>query len=102
TADGVKVSASNVENTHVVENIFRAKIEDVKGIRKTTKDLGKGNGASETNLKNIDDFINGNKKFDEVIEDYATVYKEHVDLNKPWSWDDTIPGGDSLSPVQKR
>src|SRR5699024_7750777 len=31
-----------------------------------------------------------------------TVYKEHVDLNKPWSWDDTIPGGDSLSPVQKR
>ncbi|KUP03972.1 endonuclease VII [Bacillus coahuilensis m2-6] len=62
----------------------------------------KDKGVSETNLRNIDDFINGNKKFDEVIEDYAKVYKEHVDLNKPWSWDDTIPGGDSLSTAQKR
>ncbi|WLR42877.1 T7SS effector LXG polymorphic toxin [Bacillus carboniphilus] len=60
------------------------------------------NRVSETNLRNIDHFINGNKKFDEVIEDYAIVYKEHIALNKPWSWDDTIPGGDSLSPVQKR
>ncbi|MEH0007080.1 HNH endonuclease, partial [Bacillus cytotoxicus] len=66
------------------------------------KGTGKGKGVSETNLRNIDDFINGNKKFDEVIEDYAKVYKEHVDLNKPWSWDDTIPGGDSLSSAQKR
>ena len=62
----------------------------------------KDKGVSETNLRNIDDFINGNKKFDEVIEDFAKVYKEHVDLNKPWSWDDTIPGGDSLSSAQKR
>jgi hypothetical protein len=37
-------------------------------------------------LRNIEDFINGNKKFDEVIEDSANVYKEHVNLNKPWSW----------------
>ncbi|MDH2881113.1 HNH endonuclease [Bacillus cytotoxicus] len=66
------------------------------------KGTGEGKGVSETNLRNIDDFINGNKKFDEVIEDYAKVYKEHVDLNKPWSWDDTIPGGDSLSSAQKR
>ncbi|WP_019913023.1 hypothetical protein [Paenibacillus sp. HW567] len=59
-------------------------------------------GTGKANLKNIDDFINGNKKFDEVIEDYAKIYKEQVDLNKPWSWDDTIPGGDSLSAAQKR
>ncbi|KIL42971.1 T7SS effector LXG polymorphic toxin [Jeotgalibacillus campisalis] len=67
----------------------------VRGSKKT-------NEVIETNLSNISNFINGNKKFDEVIEDYAKVYKEKVDLNKPWSWDDTIPGGDSLSPAQKR
>jgi len=67
-----------------------------------TKGTGKDKGVSETNLRNIDDFIDGNKKFDEVIEDFAKVYKERVDLNKPWSWDDTIPGGDSLSSAQKR
>lgn len=66
------------------------------------KGIDKGKGVIETNLRNIDDFIKGNKKFDEVIEDYAKVYKEHVELNKPWSWDDTIPGGDSLSSAQKR
>ncbi|MEK3993443.1 T7SS effector LXG polymorphic toxin [Psychrobacillus sp. FSL K6-2365] len=70
--------------------------------KNTGKGTVKDKGVSETNLRNIDDFINGNKKFDEVIEDYAKVYKEHVDLNKPWSWDDTIPGGDSLSSAQKR
>lgn len=70
--------------------------------KNTDKGTVKDKGVSETNLRNIDDFINGNKKFDEVIEDYAKVYKEHVDLNKPWSWDDTIPGGDSLSSAQKR
>ncbi|WP_160311866.1 HNH endonuclease, partial [Paenibacillus sp. IHB B 3415] len=59
-------------------------------------------GTGGANLKNIDDFINGYKKFDEVIEDYAKIYKVQVDSNKPWSWDDTIPGGDSLSSAQKR
>ncbi|MEK5395873.1 HNH endonuclease signature motif containing protein [Paenibacillus sp. FSL K6-2859] len=70
---------------------------DVKGGK--IEGTGKANKA---NLKNIDDFINGNKNFNEVIEDYAKIYKEQVDSNKPWSWDDTIPGGDSLSAAQKR
>ncbi|WP_404357081.1 HNH endonuclease [Cytobacillus firmus] len=70
--------------------------------RKAGKGTGKGKGVNETNLKNIDDFINGNKNFDDVIGDYAKIYKEHVVLNKPWSWDDTIPGGASLSSAQKR
>lgn len=64
--------------------------------------MGKGAGVNETILKNIDDFINGNREFNEVIEDYAKIYKGHVDSNKPWSWDDSIPGGDSLSSAQKR
>ncbi|GKV56662.1 hypothetical protein NCCP2222_26090 [Sporosarcina sp. NCCP-2222] len=78
------------------------KVDMKKNVDVETKGTVKDKGVSETNLTNIDDFINGNKKFDEVIEDFAKVYKEHVDLNKPWSWDDTIPGGDSLSSAQKR
>jgi len=73
-----------------------------KGRRVGNEGIVKSKEVKETNLRNIDDFISGNKKFDEVIEDYAKVYKKHVDLNKPWSWDDTIPGGDSLSSAQKR
>ncbi len=37
TPDGAIVSESKVENTHAVENFFRAKIEDVKGIGKGSK-----------------------------------------------------------------
>ncbi|KAB5639434.1 hypothetical protein COD10_06700 [Bacillus thuringiensis] len=67
------------------------------------KGTGKGSkGVSESNLKNIDEFINGSKNFDDVINDYAKVYKEHVESNRPWSWDDNIPGGDSLSSSQRR
>ncbi|SCC23412.1 WXG100 family type VII secretion target [Bacillus mycoides] len=70
---------------------------------KGVKGTGKGSkGVSESNLKNIDEFINGSKNFDDVINDYAKVYKEHVESNRPWSWDDNIPGGDSLSSSQRR
>ncbi len=96
TPDGAIVSGSKVENTHAAENFFRAKIEDVKGI-------GKGNkGISETNLRNIDDFINGNKKFDEVIEDYAKLYQEKIISNTTWSWNKSFPGADNLTARQKR
>ncbi|MFE4143894.1 T7SS effector LXG polymorphic toxin [Peribacillus sp. YIM B13472] len=67
-----------------------------------TVNKGTGKGVSEANLKNIDEFINGSKNFDNVIDDYAKVYKEHVESNRPWSWDDNIPGGDSLSSSQRR
>ncbi|MFY0743522.1 HNH endonuclease [Solibacillus silvestris] len=86
-----------IVDSNVGEVVKKSDVDEVVG-----KGADKGKGVSETNLRNIDDFINGNKKFDEIIEDYAKVYKEHVDLNKPWSWDDTIPGGDSLSSAQKR
>ncbi|MBD8032197.1 MULTISPECIES: T7SS effector LXG polymorphic toxin [Solibacillus] len=86
-----------IVDSNVGEVVKKSNVDEVVG-----KGADKGKGVSETNLRNIDDFINGNKKFDEIIEDYAKVYKEHVDLNKPWSWDDTIPGGDSLSSAQKR
>jgi hypothetical protein len=75
---------------------------DSTGVNLRGEGTVRDKGSNETNLRNIDDFINGNKKFEVVIEDYAKIYKEHVDLNRPWSWDDTIPGGDSLSSAQKR
>ncbi|PJN89609.1 T7SS effector LXG polymorphic toxin [Bacillus sp. mrc49] len=70
---------------------------------KVNKGTGNGSkGVSEANFKNIDEFINGSKNFDNVIDDYAKVYKEHVESNRPWSWDDNVPGGDSLSSSQRR
>jgi len=50
-------------------------------------------------LKNIDEFVSGNKKFDEVLDDYATAYAEKVNSNVPWKWRN-IPGGDMLSQKQ--
>ncbi|GAE29513.1 HNH endonuclease signature motif containing protein [Alkalihalobacillus hemicellulosilyticus] len=110
--DGIGASARiPAENIHTLENAtsglanwMKSSVGKVDGVGSGVGSKGtvKGKGVSETNLRNIDDFIKGNKKFDEVIEDYAKVYKEHVDLNKPWSWDDTIPVGDSLSSAQKR
>ncbi|MEI3605170.1 hypothetical protein SPD48_05655 [Pseudogracilibacillus sp. SE30717A] len=41
----VQIVRSTVENTHAVENFFRAKIEDVKGIGKGSK--GAGNTVSD-------------------------------------------------------
>ena len=97
---GWRIEVENVDAKP--DSTFQQIVMDRDGEREQTKGAVKSKGVNETNLRNIDDFINGNKKFDEVIEDYAKVYKEHVDLNKPWSWDDTIPGGDSLSSAQKR
>ncbi|MBC1371367.1 HNH endonuclease [Listeria booriae] len=62
--------------------------------------LAKGIGGA--NIKDISKFIEGSKKFEDVLGDYAKIYKEAVESNKPWSWDDTIPGGDSLSASQRR
>ncbi len=47
TPDGAIVSGSKVENTHAVENFFRAKIEDVKGIGKGSKGNGTRSAADE-------------------------------------------------------
>ncbi|MGG3891377.1 T7SS effector LXG polymorphic toxin [Metabacillus fastidiosus] len=60
---------------------------------------GRTGEAGNTYLKNIDEFISGNKKFDEVLDDYAIAYAEKVNSNVPWKWRN-IPGGDSLSQKQ--
>lgn len=41
--------------------------------------------------------------FEKVLDDYARIYAEHaVASNVPWSWCDSIPGGDSLTKGQKK
>ncbi|MBC1436448.1 HNH endonuclease [Listeria rocourtiae] len=82
SASGIHIAHNSVENAHKFETLAR--------------------GIGGPKLKNIDGFIDGSKKFDDVLEDYAKIYKETVESNKPWSWDDTIPGGDSLSASQRR
>ncbi|MEW9576226.1 HNH endonuclease [Bacillus toyonensis] len=68
--------------------------------------LAKGTGnrsktASEVNLNNIDDFINGTKNFDDVLDDYARHYIEVIDI-KNWSWANNIKGGNKLTSNKRK
>ena len=91
---------------------------DVEVVRKTTEDsvedVGKSaaedagkvvesgsKGGLDTSIKNIDEFIGGNKSFDDVLDDYAKVYADKINSNQAWSWDDTIPGGENLTKKQR-
>jgi hypothetical protein len=54
-----------------------------------------GNGS-------IDDFLNGNKSFEEVKNSYAKEYTDIIKSNKKkWSWKNDIKGGDRLTSGQK-
>ncbi|MGM1432426.1 HNH endonuclease [Bacillus cereus group sp. BceL295] len=57
--------------------------------------------ASEVNLNNIDDFINGTKNFDDVLDDYARHYIEVIDI-KNWSWANNIKGGNKLTSNKRK
>ncbi len=80
TPDGAIVSGSKVENTHAVENFFRAKIEDVKGIGKGSKGTGHVHRSEIDQVIKNDYDINGNlinrsiipKGYDSV-EDFLKV-----------------------------
>lgn len=58
--------------------------------------------SEEEKQKKIQDFIDGIIDFDEVKEIYAEYYADAVNSNKPWTWNETIPGGDALSAGQKK
>ncbi|WP_234969355.1 hypothetical protein [Bacillus massilinigeriensis] len=65
---------------------------------------GGGKGKTEKgklHLKNIDQFIAGNKKFDEVIDDYARHYVEVIEI-KNWSWANNIQGGNKLTSNKRK
>ena len=58
-------------------------------------------GGTDVSIKNIDEFIGGNKSFDDVLDDYAKVYADKINSNQAKSWDDTIPGGENLTKKQR-
>ncbi|AYV74654.1 hypothetical protein C2H98_02420 [Niallia circulans] len=71
-----------------------------KGTTKGTDNTSKI--VNEANLNNIDEFINGTKKFDDVIDDYVKLYIEKIISNKTWSWNKSLHGGANLTARQKR
>ncbi len=76
--------------------------EDVWDLRNVGDVLERGRkGGLDTSIKNIDEFIGGNKSFDDVLDDYAKVYADKINSNQAWSWDDTIPGGENLTKKQR-
>ncbi len=52
-------------------------------------------------LNNIDEFILGNKTFEDVQDDYARIYADIVNSNKMWSWEEDIKGAEKISKDQK-
>lgn len=59
-------------------------------------------GSSNLDLKNINDFINGAKNFEQVLDDYARLYAEKINSNEVWSWGEDILGAQDLTLKQKR
>ena len=82
-------------------------LKGVKAAKKTKPKKSNGlvdagsKGGLDTSIKNIDEFIGGNKSFDDVLDDYAKVYADKINSNQAWSWDDTIPGGENLTKKQR-
>ncbi|MCM3539099.1 hypothetical protein [Priestia endophytica] len=60
-----------------------------KGIREGTKGIDR---ARKPDLESIEEFVKGNKKFEDVLDDYALIYGELVKSNKYWSWQDDFIG----------
>ena len=70
--------------------------KSINNVGKITEGMGKAN------YKNIDDFIAGNKNFDDVLDDYAKIYADKINSNVDWSWNKSIHGGERLTIKQKR
>ena len=58
--------------------------------------------TEEEKQQKIQDFLDGKIDFEEVKEIFAEYYADAVNSDHPWSWGDTIPGGDELSGGQRK
>ncbi|MGF3104531.1 T7SS effector LXG polymorphic toxin [Rossellomorea sp. DUT-2] len=76
-------------------------VEKVNDGSKITETAGE-NSKGSIDSQNIAAFIEGNKKFDDVLDDYAKMYAEKINSNEPWSWGEDILGAENLSLKQKR
>ncbi len=80
-----------------------AKADEYLAIKQAEKDgVLAGKGTGKVNLKNIDEFINGTKSFDDVVDDFVRLYSEKIQTNKTWSWNKSLHGGEYLSARQKK
>ncbi len=96
-ADTKPPKSSELEKPEENPNTNKPK-ESSKG----TEGTGKGDsGSKQPHLRNIDDFLSGNKKFDEVLDDYAKHYVEMINI-KGWSWEKSIQGGANLTARQRK
>ncbi len=58
--------------------------------------------TEEEKQQKIQDFLDGKIDFEEVKEIFAEYYADAVNSDHPWSWGDTIPGGDELTGGQRK
>ena len=115
---GRNVAEGTFEDTYASSSVEQNNLQNYDNgdmIKNVTKDAaqptqdnsgGDGDGPSEEDLensrKNIREFVNGRKKFTEVIDDYAKVYERLVKSNKPWKWAKNVEGGKKLTTGQRR
>lgn len=91
------------ETGRFVANPNVERVEKPVGVEKKGKAAIKGsNKVNNTYFKNINEFILGNKDFDEVLDDYAQLYAEKINSNEFWSWGEDISGAENLTLKQKR
>lgn len=58
--------------------------------------------TDEEKQQKIRDFLDGKADFEEVKEIFAEFYAAHVNGNRPWSWNENVPGGDNLTGAQRK
>ncbi len=105
-ADGVKPLLSNVMNSKEIKK----RIEEVASRFSFGKNFGGSKGSEgvvtkvtgNVNLKNIEEFIDGTKSFDDVVDDFARLYSEKIQTNKTWSWNKSFHGGEYLTARQRK
>ncbi|MEK4753533.1 T7SS effector LXG polymorphic toxin [Priestia sp. FSL R5-0597] len=79
-----------------VERVEKPVVKEVEKVQEVTK------GTGNVNLKNIDEFIDGAKTFDDVVNDFARLYSEKIQTNKTWSWNKSFHGGEYLTARQRK
>ncbi len=58
--------------------------------------------TEEEKLDKVNKYLNGELSFEDVKEILAEYYAKAVNTNKPWTWGDSVPGGDNLTAKQKK
>ncbi|WP_241559394.1 HNH endonuclease [Lysinibacillus halotolerans] len=103
-AEDIKNLSKSVDKTKEIQDKTISDLE-VKQLGEYIKDIEKkqvDKGTGKVNLKNIDEFIDGTKTFDDVVDDFARLYSEKIQTNKTWSWNKSFHGGEYLTARQRK